>query len=155
MNDHVSHDIIERYVMGDVDPLAAAAINRHVESCPPCAAMLQREAQVDEAMHTLMDDLRQHPIVRQQPRARHRAFATGALAAGLAMAAAVTLVLAETPAIALKAAPEVQKCASVTRANDCMSRAEFDGLISMGPDRSLRIPRYDQTLHVSTPGEQP
>ncbi len=69
----------------------------------------------------------------------------GAIVASAALAVAAGLVML----VSLERAPgpvksfEVQQCTEASTAQACITRGQFDGVITLGPGRELLVPRYD------------
>jgi hypothetical protein len=39
----------------------------------------------------------------------------------------------------------VRRCDVANAAQDCVARAQFDGVLTIGPDRQVVVPRYEGT----------
>lgn len=139
MQQHLAADLVEQYVIGALDPASARFVEDHVAACAPCAALLQREAQLEVALL----ETAQHRIVSLSARRRRRVVAAVASAAAV-LAAGVALVFSLSSPSPSKP-PRLRECVDAATAAQCISEAQFDGVITIGPDRELIIPRYDVT----------
>lgn len=144
MQKHLVTDIVEQYVIGALDPESVRFVEGHVAQCPACARLLQEEAALEVQLHELGHD---GQVIALSSRRRR----TGAVLASVAVLAAAVvaffLVESQPPA---SAQPRVRRCEDVSTASACISKAQFDGVITIGPDREPIVPRYELT-----PGVQP
>ncbi len=138
MQRHIGADVVEQYVMGALDLESSRFVESHVAQCPECAACLQREAAIEVAMHEVGA---MKKVVSLSAR-RRRAGALVASAA-VALAAGLVMVLSVDRPPPSDKRPVVRQCIDKAGAADCISRAQFDGVITIGADGEPIVPRYD------------
>jgi anti-sigma factor RsiW len=141
MNDHVTADVLVDYAMGTLDAASMEVVEAHVEICPRCLAELQREARLECGLYDVAAALPRDAVVRLPNRRRWSTRV--ALGAGLAVAAGLVLALGGAFTSAPTTAPEVRYCNAPDVSADCLARARFDGLLSVGPREELVVPRYE------------
>jgi hypothetical protein len=158
MNPHIRPADAEQYVLGAMEPAAAAALEAHTLECPPCATLLQREALLEEQLR----EVAQAPVLEARvirPARWHRA----SVAAGVMMAtaAAVTLLVLrpqqvstplpqdeDFPVMALPMdLPELPErlvaCPDLASQEACASEALARGLLVQYPQGVGEVPRYE------------
>ena len=147
MQRHIGADVIEQYVMGALDLESSRFVEGHVTQCPECAAMLQNEARVEVA---LLEVASLTKVVSLSSRRRR----IGALvaSAAVALAAGLVLIVSADRTPSLEKRPVVRQCSEASTARDCISQAQFDGVITIGPDKEPIVPRYEL---VSSQGAVP
>ena len=133
---HIGADVVEQYVMGALDVESSRFVESHVTQCPHCAALLQNEAQVEVALHEVASLKK---VVSLSSRRRRMT----ALVASAALAAGLVLVVSGDHAPRLQNRPGLRQCTEASTARDCISQAQFDGVITIGPDREPIVPRYE------------
>ena len=143
INKHLVADIVEQYVIGALDAESVRFVDGHVAQCTDCAKLLQEEAALEVALHEVV---RRKKVVSLNSRRRRIgavvASAAAALAAGLVLVFSID---SEPPAAAQ---PKLRQCVDRSTASECISQGQFDGVITIGPDREPIIPRYDVTPGV-------
>ena len=139
MTRHLSGDIVEQYVIGALDAESVRFVEGHVAQCPACATLLQREAQLEVALH---ETARLKNVVSLSSR-RRRLVALVASAAAAALAAGLVLVLSIDTEPPPAAHPKLRHCVDRSTATECISQGQFDGVITIGPNREPIVPRYD------------
>ena len=140
MQKHLVADIVEQYVIGALDAESVRFVEGHVAQCAACAKLLQQEAALEVALH---ETVRRTNVVSLTSRRRR----IGALVASAAAVLAAGVVLAfsiESPPPAA-AQPKLRQCVDATTATECISQAQFDGVITIGPRGEPIVPRYDVT----------
>jgi anti-sigma factor RsiW len=140
MSQHLVADIVEQYVIGALDPESVRFVEVHVAQCPACARLLQEEAQVEVALHEVA--ARGHVVSLSSRRRRVGALVASA-AAALAAGVVLTVVFGSTPPAS--AQPTVRRCVDAATERDCLSQAQFDGVITLDPRGQPVVPRYDVT----------
>jgi hypothetical protein len=158
MNPHIRPADAEQYVLGAMEPAAAAALEAHTLECPPCATLLQREALLEEQLR----EVAQAPVLEARvlrPARWHRV----SVAAGVMMAtaAAVTLLVLRPQQVAaplpqdedfpvmalpvdLPAPPErLVACPDLASQEACASEALARGLLVQYPQGVGEVPRYE------------
>ncbi len=145
MQQHLVGDIVEQYVIGALDAESVRFVEAHVAQCAACARLLQEEAQVELAQGAVAKMGRVVSITSRRRR-------MGALAASvLALAAGVAVVFDLSSEPAEVARPQVRRCDDTATASECISKAQFDGVITLDAEGQPIIPRYD----VASAGAQP
>ena len=138
MTRHLGGDIVEQYVIGALDAESVRFVEGHVAQCAECAKLLQQEAQLEVGLH---ETARLKNVVSLSSRRRRTvavvAAAAAALAAGLVLVFSID---AEPPAAAQ---PKLRRCVDESTASKCISQAQFDGVITLGPNGEPIVPRYD------------
>lgn len=137
---HLVAEELEHYVIGALDEAGAARVEAHTARCATCAAALQREARLEVGLFQLAAQ----PAPLQAFRRRARvAVAVSALAAaaGLALGFSSALEVDGQP----QPPPRVERCDRSSAPTDCLVRAQFDGVLTIGPGQELVVPRYEQT----------
>lgn len=135
MSGHVTAEDLEQYVVGALDTASAAWVEAHASACAECAAALRTEAALEIALFEVAE--LPPPARRRRARVATVVTALGALAAG------VVWVVALRPGPAGEAQPRIARCEDVRSAADCIARAQHDGVLTIGPNHSLLVPRYD------------
>ena len=140
MEKHLGVDIVEQYVIGALDAESVRFVEGHVAHCAPCAKLLQQEAALEVTLHQAGRHLK---VVSLSSRRRK----IGALVASAAavLAAGLVLVFSFDREPVPAAQPELRHCIEKATANDCISKGQFDGVITIGPNHEPIIPRYDVT----------
>lgn len=157
---HIRPADAEQYVLGALEPEAAAALEAHTLDCPPCALVLQREALLEEQLR----EVAQAPEVRSKvirPAFWNRARSSAAAGVMMAAAAAVTLLVLrperavhprtqdeDFPVLALPVdlseAPErLVACPDLESQETCASDALARGLLVQYPQGVGEVPRYE------------
>jgi anti-sigma factor RsiW len=137
---HLVPEELEHYVIGALDQAGAARVEAHTASCATCAAALQSEARLEVGLLQLAAQ----PAPLQAFRRRARvAVAVSALAAaaGLALVFSSVLRVDGRP----QPPPRVERCDQSSAPTDCLARAQFDGVLTIGPNQEVVVPRYEQT----------
>lgn len=156
---HLRPEDAEQYVLGALEPDAAAALEAHTLGCPPCATLLQREALLEEQLREVARAV--PPEARVIRPARWNRVWGAAMGAALAVAAAVALVLLrpergtppespedDFPVMALPenlpARPErLVACPDLPSQETCASEALARGLLVQYPQGVGQVPRYE------------
>ncbi len=143
MEKHLVADIVEQYVIGALDADSVRFVEGHVARCAPCAKLLQQEAALEVALHQTVLHTR---VVSLSSRRRK----IGALVASAAamLAAGLVLVFSFDREPVPSAQPELRHCIEKSTATDCISKGQFDGVITIGPNHEPIVPRYDVTAGV-------
>jgi hypothetical protein len=157
---HIRPADAEQYVLGALEPEAAAALEAHTIECPPCALILQHEALLEEQLR----EVAQAPAVRSnviRPAFWGRARASAAAGVMMAAAAAVTLLVLrperavppptldeDFPVMALPMdLPETPErlvaCPDLDSQETCASEALARGLLVQYPQGVGEVPRYE------------
>lgn len=136
---HLTDDLVEEYVIGALDADSARYVEAHVEGCADCATLLAKEARVEAALYEVGDLANVVPLAARRRR-RWSIAAVSAVAAALVL---VAVGVSERPPPPDKQ-PRIRQCASATNPGECMARGQFDGVITIGPDNQLLVPRYDE-----------
>ncbi len=139
MQRHIGADVVEQYVMGALDVESSRFVEGHVAQCAQCATMLQNEAALEVAMHEVAALKK---VVSLS--ARRRRVGAAVASAVLAMAAGLVLIVSVDHEPPHDKRPALRHCLEVSTARDCISQAQFDGVITIGPDREPIVPLYDQ-----------
>ncbi|HEX8436673.1 hypothetical protein [Archangium sp.] len=158
---HIHPADAEQYVLGAMEPQAAAALEAHTVDCPPCALILQREALLEEQVREVAQAALavEAQVIRPARWSRPRvSAATGVM---MAAAAAVTLVLLrpqpvsppealddDFPVMALPVnLPETPErmvaCPDLASQEACASEALARGLLVQYPQGVGEVPRYE------------
>jgi hypothetical protein len=145
MATHLSTELIEEYVIGALEGDSARFVEAHVEGCEACAALLAKEARLEAALHQVADLSNVVSLSAKRRRRWPLAAAGAVLAAGLV----VVVGLAERPPPVEKA-PRVRECTGAQDPGDCVAQGQFDGVITIGPDKQLLVPRYDELPPVGS-----
>ena len=135
---HLGADVVEQYVMGALDVESSRFVESHVTQCPQCASLLQTEAQVEVALHEVAS-LKKVVALSS----RRRRLTALAASAAIALAAGLVLVVSVEHGPRLENRPVLRQCTEASTARDCISQAQFDGVITIGPDREPIVPRYE------------
>ena len=143
MNKHLVADIVEQYVIGALDSESVRFVEGHVAQCPACAKLLQQEAALEVALH----ETAQHRKVVSLSSRRRRIGAVVASAAAV-LAAGLALVFSIEREAPPAAQPKLRRCVDAATASECISQAQFDGVITIGPNLEPIVPRYDVTPGV-------
>jgi hypothetical protein len=92
---HVTADALEAYVMGMLDDIEVAEVERHVSKCSVCEQALMREATLEMAFERVVRESGRRSERAPEPARRVAQLRSGAIAGGavgaFAMAAAVIL----------------------------------------------------------------
>lgn len=139
MTKHLTPDLAEEYVIGALEGDSARYVEAHAEACPDCAALLAKEARLEAALYEVGALANVVPLAAR----RRRRWSIAALGAAAAAAVLLVLGLAERPPPAEKE-PRILKCDGATNPGECMAQGQFDGVITIGPDNQLLVPRYDE-----------
>jgi Putative zinc-finger len=157
---HLHPTDAEQYVLGAMEPAAAAALEAHTLECPPCALLLQREALLEERLREVAQAPALASNVLRPPRWKQRRVA---IAAGVMMAAAAAVMLlvlrpervspplAQDEDFPVMALPEnlpetpvrLVACPDPTSEEACASEALARGLLVQYPQGVGKIPRYE------------
>lgn len=133
MQRHLVGDTVEQYVIGALDPESVRFVEAHVAQCEPCARLLREEAQLEVTLYRLAEG----GVGQQRPSRK----TVGALVASVvALAAGVALVVVLRTEPETTARPAVRRCDDVA----CISKAQFDGVITLDGDGQPIVPRYDE-----------
>ena len=143
MEKHLVADIVEQYVIGALDAESVRFVEAHVARCAPCAKLLQQEAAIEVALH---ETARHRKVVSLSSRRRKLVALVASAAAVLAAGLVLVFSFDREPAPA--AQPGLRHCVEKSTASDCISRGQFDGVITIGPNHEPIIPRYDVTTGV-------
>lgn len=143
MNKHLSPDIAEQYVIGALDAQSVRFVESHVAQCVQCAQLLQQEATLEMGLHEIGQVSSR--VISLATRRRRKVGAVVASAAAL-LAAGLVLVVSYENSNSPSAQPQLRHCVDVSTADECISRGQFDGVITIGPNRQPIIPRYDVTV---------
>jgi hypothetical protein len=158
MNPHIRPADAEQYVLGAMEPTAAAALEAHTLECPPCATLLQREALLEEQLR----EVAQAPVLEARvirPARWHRvSVATGVM---MATAAAVTLLVLRPQQVSAPLTPDedfpvmalpmdlpemperLVACPDLASQEACASEALARGLLVQYPQGVGEVPRYE------------
>lgn len=157
---HIHPAEAELYVLGEMEPEAAAALEAHTLECAPCAAVLQREALLEEQLREVAQATVPDPQPQVLRPARWSRPARAAVGVLLAAAAAVALVLLrpeqadpsppqnDFPILALpESLPEeplrLVACPDLSSQEACAAQAFARGLMVQYPQGVGEVPRYD------------
>jgi hypothetical protein len=147
---HLSPDDLVGYVMGALDEASSARVETHALRCEGCAARLAAEARLEVSLLEVGAGLEPAAQVWSlAERRRRRVQAAAWSAVGVLAAATLLIILSSERATPLGKEPTVNRCTDPNQAASCIARSAFDGVISIGPDRQLIVPRYDTP--ASTP----
>ena len=136
MTDHLSAEVLEQYVIGALEPLEVARVEAHVGACEACAASLGREARLEQGLYE---------VAAMPAPLRVRRRWVGVAASGLALAAgAAAFIVAQHRSTSRDGEPRLVRCDDPRSADDCIAKARFDGLVSLGPGAEVDVPRYDE-----------
>jgi anti-sigma factor RsiW len=138
MSGHLNPEGLEQYIQGALDGDEARALEAHAGSCARCAAALQREARLELGLL----EVARAPVSLRAFRGRRARL--GAAAAVLAATAAAALAFLVQPRPALDGPPRLVRCEDPRQASECLASAQYEGLLTIGPDDQLVVPRYDQ-----------
>ena len=138
MQRHIGADVVEQYVMGALDVESSHFVEGHVAQCTQCALLLQREASLELALHEVAS-MKKAVLLS----ARRRKFGAIVASAALALAAGLVLVVSVDHQPPADKRPLLRDCTEAATARECISRGQFDGVITIGPERELIVPRYD------------
>ena len=157
MNPHIHPADAEQYVLGAMEPAAAAALEAHTLECTPCASILQREALLEEQLREVAQAaLPEARVLR--PARWNTARVSAAAAVMMATAAAVTLLVLrpgqvsppqpqddDFPVMALPVElPErLVACPDLASQEACASEALARGLLVQYPQGVGEVPRYE------------
>lgn len=139
MSGHVTPDTLEHYVIGALDATSARWVEAHAAGCEACAAALAAEARLELALF----EVAAAPPSLEGRRARRARFAAAAVTGFSALAATVAWLLWVDRPPPPGGHPQVVRCTEVSSAEDCIARAQFDGVLTIGPDERLVVPRYE------------
>jgi hypothetical protein len=171
---HIPPADAEQYVLGALEPEAAAALEAHTLACPPCALVLQREALLEEQLREVaqaasVEQARlEARVIRPARWNRPRVSASAAVGVMMAAAAAVMLLVLrpgqavrpptqddDFPVMALPLElPEVPErlvaCPDLTSQETCASEALARGLLVQYPLGVGEVPRYEGHSGIPT-----
>ncbi|PTL79404.1 hypothetical protein [Vitiosangium sp. GDMCC 1.1324] len=157
---HIRPADAEQYVLGALEPEAAAALEAHTIQCTPCALILQREALLEEQLREVAQAASvQARVIRP---ARWNRVRTSA-AAGVMMAAAAAVLMVvlrperavhpltqddDFPVMALPLElPETPErlvaCPDLDSQETCATEALARGLLVQYPQGVGEVPRYE------------
>ncbi|MGZ3458253.1 MAG: zf-HC2 domain-containing protein [Archangium sp.] len=156
---HIRPADAEQYVLGALEPAAAAALEAHTLECPPCARILQREALLEEQLREVAQAASLEAQVLR-PARWHRARVSSAAGVMLAAAAAAVMLLVLRPeraahpppqnddfpvmAVDLPDRPErLVACPDLASQETCASEALARGLLVQYPQGVGEVPRYE------------
>ncbi|WNG55594.1 hypothetical protein F0U59_13050 [Archangium gephyra] len=164
---HIHPADAEQYVLGALEPDAAAALEAHTLACPPCALVLQREALLEEQLREVAQaSVEEARVIR--PARWNRPRVSAAVGVVMAAAAAVTLLVLrpeqtarpgtqdeDFPMMALPLElPEVPErlvaCPDLTSQETCASEALARGLLVQYPQGVGEVPRYEGHSGIPT-----
>lgn len=131
---HATPEALEAWVLGTLEPAEAEALEAHTLECAACAQALAHEAAFEQRLHALAVAPRSRAVTRLSRAQRPALYAATLMAA----AAAVTLFLRVQP-LRFDHEPKVVQCHDAS----CEAKARFDGVLSLGPDGELKVPRYE------------
>lgn len=157
---HIRPADAEQYVLGALEPEAAAALEAHTSRCTPCALVLQREALLEEQLREVAQAaaLRARVI---RPARWNRVQASAAAGVTMAAAAAVLMLVLrperavhprtqddDFPVMALPVdlpqAPErLVACPDLDSQETCATEAMARGLLVQYPQGVGEVPRYE------------
>lgn len=135
---HLTTDLVEQYVIGALEGDSARFVEAHVGACPACAALLAKEARLEAALHDVADLANVVPL-----KARRRRLSLAAAGAAMAAGLLALVSLSDRPPPKEKE-PRILRCEGTTNPGECVARGQFDGVITIGPDNQLLVPRYDE-----------
>jgi anti-sigma factor RsiW len=136
MSGHLTPEALELYILGALDAEPSLALEAHAATCTACAAALQREARLELGLL----EVARAPASLQGFRRRRLQLGVAGLAA--AAAAAVLLLLVQ-PRATPDGQPRLVRCEDPRQASECLAGAQYDGLLTIGPDNQLVVPLYD------------
>lgn len=157
---HIRPADAEQYVLGALEPQAAAALEAHTVQCDPCALILQQEALLEERLR----EVAQAPAVPARvirPARWNRPRASAAAGVMMAAAAAVMMLVLrperavhprtqddDFPVMALPVdLPETPQrlvaCPDLDSQETCASEALARGLLVQYPQGVGEVPRYE------------
>jgi len=160
MNPHIRPADAEQYVLGAMEPAAAAALEAHTLECPPCATVLRREALLEEQLREVAQaPVIEAPVIEARV-LRPARWNRGSAVAGVMMAtaAAVTLLVLrpqqvsaprppdeDFPVMALPVDPpeRLVACPDLASQEACASEALARGLLVQYPQGVGEVPRYE------------
>ncbi|MCY1075385.1 hypothetical protein [Archangium lansingense] len=164
---HIHPADAEQYVLGALQPEAAAALEAHTIACPPCALILQREALLEEQLREVAQaPVQEARVIR--PARWNRPRVSAAAGVMMAAAAAVTLLVLrpeqamqpqpqdeDFPVMALPMElPELPErlvaCPDLTSQETCASEALARGLLVQYPQGVGEVPRYEGHSGIPT-----
>jgi anti-sigma factor RsiW len=157
---HLQQADAELYVLGALEPQAAAALEAHTLACPPCATLLRREALLEEQLREVGQAAAQEARVIRPARWQRAPWsaAAGALLATAAALAFFVLRPEQTsaplpsedfPVMALPVMelPEepmrLVACPDLSSQASCASEALSRGLMVQYPQGMGQVPRYE------------
>lgn len=140
MNSHGTAADFEAYVTRCSDETQVSALESHVAACAECSAALAREARLDLSLY----EVARAPAVPTSHRFRWAAGGIAALAAGLLAIFAIPRTRPERDG-----ALEIRRCDGFAHPAGCIAQGMYDGVITIGPQQQLIIPRYDVTKRSS------
>jgi hypothetical protein len=170
---HIHPADAEQYVLGALEPEAAAALEAHTLACPPCALVLQREAVLEEqlrevAQASIEEARAEARVIRPARWNPPRVSASAAVGVMMAVAAAVLLLVLrpgqtvqprtqdeDFPMMALPLElPEMPErlvaCPDLTSQETCASEALARGLLVQYPQGVGEVPRYEGHSGIPT-----
>jgi hypothetical protein len=166
---HIQPADAEQYVLGALEPEAAAALEAHTIACAPCALVLQREALLEEQLREVAQAaVEEARVIRPARWNRPRVSASAAVGVMMAAAAAVTLLVLrpeqaaqplpqdeDFPVMALplelpEFAERLVACPDLTSQETCASEALARGLLVQYPLGVGEVPRYEGHSGIPT-----
>jgi hypothetical protein len=169
---HIQPADAEQYVLGALEPEAAAALEAHTVACSPCALLLQREALLEEQLREVaqapVEEARAEARVIRPARWNRPRVTAAAVGVMMAAAAAVTLLVLrpeqtvqprtqdeDFPVMALPLElPELPErlvaCPDATSQETCASEALARGLLVQYPQGVGEVPRYEGHSGIPT-----
>lgn len=138
MQKHLVGDIVEQYVIGALDAESVRFVEGHVAQCPACARLLKDEAAVEVSLHQVAA---MGKVVSLSSRRRRVTAVVASAVAAVAAAVVVVVVLGSNDGPGQ--APALRQCSDPSTARECISKAQFDGVLTIGPRGEPIVPRYD------------
>jgi hypothetical protein len=137
---HLTQSQLEAWAIGALEEREALAVEAHATACAACGSLLEKEARLEGALAELAQARPlPEPLVFPEFKAWQRV-ALVSLGAALAAGLAFGLSLWPPPP---REAP-APHCADEA----CVERANYDGLLTVGPGATVEIPRYEQVLEA-------
>ncbi|QRK08785.1 hypothetical protein JQX13_00960 [Archangium violaceum] len=164
---HIRPADAEQYVLGALEPEAAAALEAHTIQCPHCARILQQEALLEEQLREVAQAAAARATVIR-PARWNRARSSAAAGVMMAAAAAVMLLVLrpdrtvqprtqddDFPVMALPVElPETPQrlvaCPDLDSQEECASEALARGLLVQYPQGVGEVPRYEGYAGIPT-----
>ncbi|WP_309891394.1 zf-HC2 domain-containing protein [Archangium sp.] len=160
MNPHIRPADAEQYVLGAMEPAAAAALEAHTLECPPCATVLQREALLEEQLREVAQapSLEARAIEARVLRPARWNRVSAVAGVMMATAAAVTLLVLRPQQVSAPLPPDedfpvmalpvemperLVACPDLASQEACASEALARGLLVQYPQGVGEVPRYE------------